>query len=193
MIENKYVIAWIGSKTRALRTEKGWKLGELAEKSNVSIAMLSKIENSRVFPTFPTLLSILKALEIDLNIFFEDIGKSEQFPGYLHIQREEYFEVEKEESVGFRYENILTESLKDISLEICLLTLSKNAKRKMVSTEGFEYLYLIKGDINYKINEHTIHLKEGDSLYFDGRLPHVPVNNINSESILLVVYFLAKQ
>lgn len=193
MRENKHVISWIGSKIRELRTEKDWKLGELAEKSNVSIAMLSKIENSRVFPTFPTLLAILQALDIDLNIFFEDIGKAENFPGYLHIKHEEYFEVKKEESIGFRYENILTEDLKDISLEICLLTLSKDAKRKMVSTEGFEYLYLIKGDVNYRINEEAIHLQEGDSLYFDGRLPHVPENNLETESVILVVYFLEKQ
>ena len=60
----------IGAKIRQIRKDKQLKLGELAEQSEVSIAMLSKIENGRVFPTFPSLIQVLKTLRVDLNEFF---------------------------------------------------------------------------------------------------------------------------
>lgn len=192
MSDGNYVIAWIGAKIRELRVLKTWKLGELSDKSKVSMAMLSKIENGRVFPTFPTLLQILRPLDVDLNDFFEDIGQNQDFPGYIFNKREDYIETIKEDSIGFKYETILTQNLKDISLEISILTLTKGAKRDLVTTDGFEYIFLIKGDIEYQLNDKTFHLKERDSLYFDGRLPHVPKNNLDTESILLVVYFITE-
>ncbi|MFV9551793.1 helix-turn-helix domain-containing protein [Algibacter sp. PT7-4] len=193
MTDGKYEVAWIGAKIRELRSLKGWKLGELSEKTKVSIAMLSKIENGRVFPTFPTLLQILKPLDVDLNVFFEDIGKEEDFPGYIFNKRENYQETTKEDSIGFKYETVLTQNLKGVSLEVSMLTLSKNAKRNMVTTDGYEYIFLIKGDIKYKLENKTFNLKEGDSLYFDGRIPHVPENNLDTESVLLVIYFITEQ
>ncbi len=192
MDESKHILKHMGSKIRNLRMGRGWKLGELSEKSGISMAMLSKIENGRVYPTFPTLLRVLKTLEVDLNAFFEDMSMNTDFPGYIFHKREDYTEITKEESVGFRYENILTQSLSGISLEVSLLTLSQDAERELLTTDGFEYIFLVKGDINYVLDNKTFHLREGDSLYFDGRLPHVPKNNLESEAILLVVYFITE-
>lgn len=192
MDESKHILKHMGSKIRNLRMGRGWKLGELSEKSGISMAMLSKIENGRVYPTFPTLLRVLKTLEVDLNAFFEDMSMNTDFPGYIFHKREDYTEITKEDSVGFRYENILTQSLSGISLEVSLLTLSQDAERELLTTDGFEYIFLVKGDINYVLDNKTFHLREGDSLYFDGRLPHVPKNNLESEAILLVVYFITE-
>ncbi|UNY98505.1 XRE family transcriptional regulator [Zhouia spongiae] len=190
MSENKHITIWIGKKIRELRISKNWKLGDLSNHSDVSIPMLSKIENGRVFPTFPTLLQILRTLEVDLNDFFEDVGENKKFPGHLFIKKEDYTETAKEASIGFKYETVLNHSINDISLEISVLTLSRNATREMVVTEGFEYIYVVKGDITYRLGDKTFNMQEGDSLYFDGRQPHVPLNKLNTESILLVVYFI---
>lgn len=192
MDESKHILKHMGSKIRNLRMGRGWKLGELSEKSGISMAMLSKIENGRVYPTFPTLLRVLKTLEVDLNAFFEDMSMNNDFPGYIFHKREDYTEITKEDSIGFRYENILTQSLSGISLEVSLLTLSQDAERELLTTDGFEYIFLVKGDINYVLDNKTFHLREGDSLYFDGRLPHVPKNNLESEAILLVIYFITE-
>ncbi|MBI6118022.1 helix-turn-helix domain-containing protein [Salegentibacter maritimus] len=190
MNENKHITIWIGKKIRELRVSRNWKLGDLANYSEVSIPMLSKIENGRVFPTFPTLLQILKTLEVDLNEFFEDVDQGQKFPGYIMIKREDCTETSKEDSIGFKYETVLTHSINNVSLEVSILTLDKNASRECVTTEGYEYIYLIKGDISYKLGDKTFNLQEGDSLYFDGRQPHVPLNNLNTESVLLVVYLI---
>ncbi|WP_115619910.1 cupin domain-containing protein [Chryseobacterium indoltheticum] len=45
-----------------------------------------------------------------------------------------------------------------------------------VITDAFEYKYIISGEVSYMIGNETYNLSEGDSLFFDGRLKHVPIN-----------------
>jgi len=186
----EYLTIQIGAKIRQIRKENQLKLGELAEQSGISIAMLSKIENGRVFPTLPSLIQILKTLRVDLNEFFSDFKDSESFPGYIFCKRESYRHLEKEEALGFHYEHILNYTLDRSSLEISLLTLAPDSHRDMVSTNGLEYIYLIQGSVSYKLGQHIFDMETGDSLFFDGNLPHVPVNKDADNAILLVLYFI---
>ena len=103
-----------------------------------------------------------------------------------------YKPIDKEEAAeGFNYEEVLSYSLQKSSMQVSLLTLNKGAKRKMVTTEGFEYIYLIKGAVRYELETHKFDMEEGDSLFFDGRLNHVPRNIYDGDSIFLVIYFIS--
>lgn len=190
MSNDGYVISWIGAKIRELRNNHGWKLSEFSSKSEVSIAMLSKIENGRVFPTFPTLIQILNTLNVDLNEFFADLQSQDSFEGHLVIRNQDYRELQKEDSSGFLYRNVLFKNISDISVEISILQLEPKAKRNLVSTEGFEYLYVLRGSVQYQLDDQYIELQEGDSLYFDGRTPHVPHNNTEDRAEILVIYLI---
>ncbi len=191
MDNSRYVTTWIGSKIKDIRKSHNLKLGDLAEKSGISIAMLSKIENGRVFPTLPSLLQVLQTLNVDLNEFFADLKGDKEFPGYILKKRSEYRSIKKEdESIGFNYQLILNQKIEQSSMEISLLTISGNAQRSPVSTDGFEYLYLVKGNIQYKLDDKILDLEEGDSLFFNGKIPHVPLNKHNEDAIMLVIYFI---
>lgn len=192
MSKTEYLTIQIGSKIRNIRKDNGLKLGELAERSGISIAMLSKIENGRVFPTLPSLIQILHTLQVDLNVFFSDLSAGEAFPGYIFRKRDAYQPVNKEEeSIGFNYELILSHLVEKSSVEISLLTLNPDAQRSRVSTSGFEYIYLIKGNVRYELGNEVFEMQEGDSLFFDGNIPHVPNNTGTSDAVILVVYFIA--
>ena len=57
----------IGSQIRSLRTEKGFSLATLSERSNLSKGLLSKLENDEGSnPSVNTLFSIAEALEITI-------------------------------------------------------------------------------------------------------------------------------
>jgi quercetin dioxygenase-like cupin family protein len=58
-----------------------------------------------------------------------------------------------------------------------------------VYTEAFEYKYILSGKVDYLINGELYNLEAGDSLFFDGRLPHVPKNNHQESCLMLIVYF----
>lgn len=190
-MKNKYILIWIGNKIKTLRQDKGWNLGEFAHHSKISISMLSKIENGRVYPTFPSLLQILKTLDVDLNAFFNDLDHSTEFPGYLIIRNEEARPIQKEDSTGFQYNLILSRAFESNSVEISVLSLSSHAERDLVSTEGYQYLYILNGNVNYILDGDQLHLKSGDSLFFDGKIPHVPRNPFEEEARLLAIYFLS--
>jgi transcriptional regulator with XRE-family HTH domain len=191
MSNSEYLTIQIGLKIRSIRKDNGLKLGELAERSGISIAMLSKIENGRVFPTLPSLIQILNTLQVDLNEFFSDLTTDEAFPGYLLRKKEEYKPLSKEEeSVGFNYEFVLSHIVEKSSVEVSLLTLQPDAQRNKVSTAGFEYIYIIKGKIKYELGQELFEMEEGDSLFFDGNVPHVPKNYGSSPALILVVYFI---
>ncbi|GAB4107804.1 hypothetical protein GCM10028791_02510 [Echinicola sediminis] len=191
MDNSEYLTTWIGSKLKEIRKSHDLKLGELADKTGISIAMLSKIENGRVFPTLPTLIQTLSTLDVDLNEFFSDLKGDKEFPGFLFKKKEEYKSIKKEEeSIGFDYELILSHKIERSSMEISILTIGQDAQRSHVSTEGFEYIYLIKGELKYELGEHTFEMTEGDSLFFNGNIPHVPINKGNTEAVILVIYFI---
>ena len=59
----------------------------------------------------------------------------------------------------------------------------------MVKTDAYEYKYIIKGKIEYVIENKKYVLEEGDSIFFDGRLGHKPRNIGQSNAQILIVYF----
>lgn len=188
---SNYLTSFIGGKIKDLRKSQDLKLGELSDRSGISIAMLSKIENGRVYPTIPTLIQVLNSLKADLNEFFADLNQEEEFPGYLLYKKSDYKSIKKEEeSIGFDYQMVMNRKMEKSSMEISLLTISPGAQREPVSTNGFEFLYLIKGNLSYTLGDNTLSLEEGDSLFFNGEIPHVPVNHSDTDVMLLVIYFI---
>lgn len=191
MTDSDYLTVQIGNKLKSIRKENGWKLGELAEKSGLSMAMISKIENGRVIPTLPSLIQLIQTLNLNISEFFSDLKSNNDFKGYILRKKNDYVAVHKEEeSTGYEYQMILNHPIEKSSMEISLLTLKSRAERASVSTAGFEYIYLIKGTVQYQLGSETFELEEGDSLFFDGNIPHVPKNETSADAVLLVAYFI---
>jgi quercetin dioxygenase-like cupin family protein len=78
------------------------------------------------------------------------------------------------------------------TIDFALLELTTDSYREEVTTDAYEFIYIIKGQTEYRVNGQTLILEEGDSLFFDGRLPHVPKNTSDASCLLLVLYFFAQ-
>jgi len=63
----------IGPKLKAFRTEKGLTLSHLSTETDLSTALLSKLEGERMIPTLPTLAKISHAFGVDLSYFFSPV------------------------------------------------------------------------------------------------------------------------
>ena len=183
------ILIQISNRIKDRRREKNITVQELAVRANVSKGLISQIENSRTIPSLMVLIEIIKALEIDLNEFFKDIrSKSNDLP-ILVKRKNEYEHFEKEHALGFHYQRIFTKSINPSTIDIVILELEPDASRPLVETDAFEYKYLIKGKIDYLIEDRNYILEEGDSIFFDGRLGHNLSNTGNSDAIMLVVYY----
>lgn len=183
----------IGDTVRKYRKEKNLKLQDLAALIEMSSSMLSKIENGRMIPTIPTLFTIINKLGVPVEQFFAELKDDEKFPGYIFIPQKDYVPYVKEENVkGFDYYSILERKMDSGSFQISLLHISPGAQRSPVVTTAYEYVYLIHGIVKYSLGDQIFEIQAGDSLFFDGNIPHVPYNETKTMAIMLVVYFFTE-
>ncbi len=187
------ILIQISNHIKERRREKNITVQELAIRANVSKGLISQIENSRTIPSLIVLIDIIKSLEIDLNEFFKDI-RSKSNPAPILIKRKsDYEHFEKEHATGFHYQRIFTQSITQSTIDIVILELEPGASRPMVETEAFEYKYILTGEIDYKFANETVTLQQGDSMLFDGRIPHTPLNLGKATASMLVVYFFEEK
>lgn len=186
-----YIIG-IGKRIRKIRKEQGLTISTVAANAEVSNGLISRIENGRTIPSLPVLLSIINALKIEIAAFFNslpDNGKA----SFIVSRKAENLIIEKEDDAkGFEYKYLFGKSLSSIAFEAVLLEIQPGSQRRKVETDAYEFKYMLRGKCVYVIGEEEVILYEGDSIFFDGRIPHVPVNRSSEPTAMLVLYFFLK-
>jgi transcriptional regulator with XRE-family HTH domain len=187
------VLIQISNQIKERRREKNITVQELATRADVSKSLISQIEHSRTIPSLLVLIEIIKALEIDLNEFFKNI-QSETVDYPVIVKRKSEYECfEKEHAAGFHYQRIFTKAISPSTVDIVILELEPGASRPLAETEAFEYKYVLSGQVEYQFNNEKIILNQGDSVLFDGRLPHTPKNMGATTASMLVIYFFEEK
>jgi transcriptional regulator with XRE-family HTH domain len=182
----------IGGLVRKYRKEKDLKLLDLSGITGIGSAMLSKIENGRMIPTIPTLFTIIHKLGITPETFFAQLNPESTFQGYYYLPKAQFAPYEKEENAtGFHYFSILEHNLEGSAFQISILRLEAGATRPQVTTAAFEFVYLLNGSVDYHLEDKVFVLEEGDALFFDGSIAHVPVNKTSHAVSMLVLYLFA--
>ena len=188
------ILLQISNSIKVRRREKDITVQELAALANVSKGLISQIENNRTIPSLLVLIDIIRALDIDLNEFFKNIRTGNKQAPILLLRQADYQHFEKENAKGFSYKRILSRFIDHSTIDIVLLELEPNACRPLVETDAYEYKYLLSGEIDYHFeDDRNVHLEAGDSILFDGRIPHTPVNLSNQKALLLVIYFFGEK
>lgn len=103
--------------------------------------------------------------------------------------------IEKEdEAVGVSYHYLIGKQLSLLGFEAVILEIKPNSFRDKVVTDAYEFKYVLTHECYYIIGDEEVLLQEGDAIFFDGRIPHVPVNRGNESSKMLVLslYFELK-
>jgi transcriptional regulator with XRE-family HTH domain len=179
----------VGEKVRELRTARGLTLEGLAEATRLSKGLLSKIENFRTAPSLPVLATIARALECDLADLVAEVQTSTPRP-YVLVRADESRAVRRESAHGFRYAALQSADCAGLQFQAFRLRLSAGAHREVHATDGDEFLIILSGAVRLTIGDEELALATGDSLYFDGRIPHAPANPGDSDAELLVIYLV---
>jgi len=185
-------LSFLGTKLRDQRKARRLTLRELAHRTGLSAGLISKIENFRTIPSLPVLLSIARELRLDPGRLFEGMPNAEDRP-WLLIRAGEGTPVERESNHGMSYTILLESGTGASEFQLMTVRVQPGAKRKAVSGSGMELLYLLEGELEYRIGEDTIPFRRGDTLFFDGAIPHVPVNSSDREAVMLVLYLLSEE
>jgi transcriptional regulator with XRE-family HTH domain len=168
----------IGEKIRSLRQQKRLTLQELSELTSLSKPLLSQIENGQVVPPLATLLKLAKGLKVGIHFFFADEGSRQN---YVLTRREENKENEKiprrVANDGVRPHNYhsLAQGLRHKHMEPFLMEFEKRDwdDSLFFKHEGDEeFLYITEGELDFHYGDEVIHLRTGDSIYYDSSYPH---------------------
>lgn len=181
------IIVQITAKLKDIRKDKNITLQELAEAAGVTKGMLSQVENNRTIPSLTVFLNIIKSLQVDINEFFTDFN-TRQGSKVIFKKAAQYHPFEKENTVGFHYQRIMSSTIDECHVDFVLLTLMPNAQRAFVQTDAYEFKYILEGKVEYTIGEEIFTMEAGDSIFFDATEPHNPKNIGTVEAKLLVIY-----
>ena len=187
MIDNE-IVSKIGQKIRAIRRKKNLTIKQLAERTKVTKGLLSKIENSRTIPSLPVFVHILQSLDISLKDFFEDMAMDNE-QNYLLVRKNEYKAAGKDGKSRLNYRQIVEKIIPASKIEIFLLTIKPGSDGNPRVTDGFKFKHLISGACEFHFKNEIVTMGEGDSIYFNASIPHVPANKTDKDALILAINF----
>ncbi len=162
----------IGERIKRLRLKKSMGLVELGKHTGLSASFLSQLETGRVVPTLRNLARIAMVFSKDLSYFFE----SEPHTLFRIHRRKERVRLPQTgvddptyyfESIGYM---VPDRQLDPYFAEF--VPVKKAQEIRPHVHPGFEFLYIVEGEleIQHADKQHT--LEQGDGVYFDASTPH---------------------
>jgi transcriptional regulator with XRE-family HTH domain len=181
----------VGERIRELREKKGCSLKDLADLTGFSTALLSQMENHLVSPSLGTMIKLANALGVKVGDFLGE-SQGEPFTIVRKDERKNISRFASKEGVkyGYFYESLGYEK-KNRHMEPFIVTLEpatvKTAKTSV--HEGEEFIFVLEGEMEVILGNHTDILYPGDSIYYDSTIPHrVQCHQDKITKILAVLY-----
>src|SRR5215208_3208324 len=157
----------IGERLRELREARNISMRALAARSGLSANALSMIERGRASPSLSTLYKLADALGISITSFFSSDSERKQVV-FLKANERTRMSFTRGVFEGLGGEQFVGR------VEPFLLTLESNANsgpRTMTHT-GHEFVFCLRGELEYQVERQIFQLSAGDSLLFAAHLKH---------------------
>lgn len=186
-VDSRSLDRYIGNVVRTLRLKDKLTIAEVAAQAGISRGMVSKIENGQVSTSLETLSKIAQALGVSLSHLFRHYNIPAG--GAQHVRAGEGMEVVRRGTKrGHTYNLLAYDQGPNKTFEPFFITMD-DASEVFPTFEhpGTEFLYLLKGRIEYRHGRQRYLLEPGDSLTFRGDIPHGPERLIETPIQLLSI------
>ena len=173
----------VGHRLRELRSERGLSMRALARLSGLSTNALSMIERGKTSPSVSTLYKLAEALEVPITAFFRT-----ELPKEAIVFRKSDGRSRVEFQRGL-WEGLGGEQFAG-RVEPFMLTLESGANSgpHNMSHSGHEFVFCLRGQLEYQVEREVFVLEPGDSLLFAANLHHRwrnPSKNVVNALIVL--------
>jgi transcriptional regulator with XRE-family HTH domain len=159
----------IGYRIRKIRLKLGLTQQEVADRCGFTKGLLSKIEHGSVTPPIATLSKLAKAFNVRISALLEDDGrKLAAFERNVFSEDTLFTQTDK----GYSIYAPAAEYTDKKMQPIFVIAEKGKVKEHWLSHEGEEYIYVLKGEIRFKVDSAEYTLGEGESLYFDSMQAH---------------------
>jgi len=165
---------FLGLAIRNERQRQQLTISDIAERTDLSRGMLSKIENGQASMSLDSLSRVANALGVSVATLFRDLESKEG--GAQHIKAGTGMEVVRRGTRrGHTYHLLAYDRGPKKIFEPFLISMDDQSEVFPVFEHpGTEYIYMLTGKLEYRHGKETYVLEPGDSLTFDGAVPHGP-------------------
>lgn len=159
--ETEELLLGVGPRLKALRLQRGRTLAELAEVTGISVSTLSRLESGQRRPNLELLLPLARAHAVPLD---ELVGAPAMGDPRIHlrpIKRHGQTYVPLGSGAG--------------GLQAFKMVLPGGPSLSQPDPqvhEGYEWMYVLRGELRLVLGERDLVLKQGEAAEFDTRTPH---------------------
>src|SRR3712207_6085911 len=152
------VLAEVGPRLRRLRERRGVTLTELAAKTGISKSTLSRLESGQRRPSLELLLPLTTTYHLPLD---ELVGAPPV--GDPRVRT-------RPRTRNGRLVFPLTQQ--STGTAVWKVVIPPERERKLRTHPGYEWLYVVSGEMRLILGEHDLTMRAGEVAEFDTRLPH---------------------
>ncbi|HEX5838617.1 MAG TPA: helix-turn-helix domain-containing protein [Anaerolineales bacterium] len=183
LYQNDAVSINVGERLRELREARNISMRALATRSGLSANALSMIERGKASPSVSTLYKLADALGVSITSFFGSETERKQVV-FLKSDARTRMSFTRGVFEGLGGEQFVGR------VEPFMLTLenSANSGPRTMSHTGHEFVFCLRGELEYQVERQIYLLEPGDSLLFAAHLKHKwrnPGRNVASAIIII--------
>ena len=153
------VLAEVGPRLKRLRTRRGVTLTRLAAQTGISKSTLSRLESGQRKPGLELLLPLAQAHQVPLD---ELVGAPDVGDPRVRL---------KPRRRNGRMVFPLTQQPSGVHVWKVIIP-PERGEPELRTHDGYEWLYVLSGDMRLILGEHDITMRPGEVAEFETRLPH---------------------
>lgn len=171
------VLEAIGPRLRETRTDRGLTLTEVAERIDVSVSTLSRLESGLRRPTLDLLIALARVYRVALDdlVGAPSTGDPRIRPTPIR-------------SEGKVFLPLTNRSAPVQAVKIVLPGHRPGDPIRQKAHGGYEWLYVLSGTVDLKLGSEVTRLATGEAAEFDTRQPHGVVSATTSAAEILTLF-----
>ncbi|HYF93520.1 MAG TPA: XRE family transcriptional regulator [Symbiobacteriaceae bacterium] len=154
----------LGARIRLTRTQKGITLQELSDRSGLSKGFICQLENDKASPSLQALEKLAGGLSVPIAYLFLTATDK------IHVVREQE-RPEYQVPEGMKVQ-MLSARGRALKMMMILVPPGMGAGGENHTHEGEECHLVLEGTVRYTQGDESVVLKAGDSLHWNGFVPH---------------------
>lgn len=186
----KKISAKIGMRIKKARENHCLSLFDIYLRTDIGVELLSQIEAGKIIPSIGAVIKLAKALDLKMGYLIS----GEEKKAYTIVRQDDRevtsrYDSKREKQYGYKYESLAPHKTNRF-MEPFLVTLEPSETDEERSThDGQEFIFVLQGEMEVRIEDEIHILKPGDSIYYDSTVPHlVKCHGKEATQILAVLY-----
>jgi transcriptional regulator with XRE-family HTH domain len=168
----------LGSLLRGLRSQKGWTLKEMSERTEIPVSTLSKVEHDRLTLTYDKLQQLSQKLNIRMSELFADPTTQSDTAVTARRSIGHMEDAVRVNTKNYDYYYLCPELRRKRMVPVYTRIRAKSVEEfgELVHHSGEEFIYILEGAVQVHTQFYDpVVLTAGESIYIDSNMGHAYV------------------